>query len=131
MCAERLALIDVATESRRMSANGGTKRTYGVRSGMSAFGGKAENICSHGAFPILTPGAQDSVLHIRMLRRNHPHGAPALAAIHYSFELIATTILSEETPLSCRTNGEALRSSLTLLRRPGQSLRPVLPSARA
>src|SRR5258707_12040872 len=32
----------------------GTKRTYRVRSVMSAFGGKAENICSHGAFPVWT-----------------------------------------------------------------------------
>jgi hypothetical protein len=33
----------------------GTKRTYRVRNVMSAFEGKAENICSHGAFPVLDP----------------------------------------------------------------------------
>src|SRR5258705_1375435 len=32
----------------------GTKRTYRLRRAMSAFGGKAENICSHRAFPVLT-----------------------------------------------------------------------------
>ena len=32
----------------------GTKRTCRLRCAMSALGGKAENICSHGAFPILT-----------------------------------------------------------------------------
>ena len=42
----------------------GTKRTYRVRS-VSAFGGKAENICSHGAFPVLTQ------------KRHHPDEARA------------------------------------------------------
>src|SRR5258707_2050810 len=32
----------------------GTKRTCRLRCAMSALRGKAENICSHGAFPILT-----------------------------------------------------------------------------
>jgi hypothetical protein len=45
-----------------------------------------------------------------MLRRNHQHDAllveHALVAFHYSLGLIATTISSDETPLSCRTNAE-------------------------
>src|SRR6266404_7145029 len=38
-----------------MSPGCGTKRTCRPRCATSAFRGKAENICSHRAFPVLTP----------------------------------------------------------------------------
>src|SRR4030095_771653 len=44
---------------------------------------------------------------------------------------IVRAIVSGATPLTCSTTGLASRSSRTLLRTPGQSLRPVLPTERA
>src|SRR5258707_1137567 len=41
-------------QTRCATSANGTKRTYRVRSVVSAFGGKAEIICSHGVFPVLT-----------------------------------------------------------------------------
>src|SRR6266481_4515733 len=81
-----------------MMAAIGTFRTWRDVRVESAFGGIAEvglwgcqgsfSRSGHRVSFARCMGAQDSVLHIRTLRRNHPHGAPALAAIHYSFELI-------------------------------------------
>src|SRR5712672_4510986 len=45
--------LGLSTASQRASA-GGTKRTCRPRCATSAFRGKAENICSHRAFPVLT-----------------------------------------------------------------------------
>ena len=50
--------------------------------------------------------------------------------LRYGTGPIVMAIVSGVTPLTCSTTGLASRSSRTLLRKPGQSLRPVLPTDR-
>src|SRR5258706_12875012 len=52
-------------QTRCATSANGTKRTYRVRSVVSAFGGKAEIICSHGVFPVLTLNGHRPIPHAK------------------------------------------------------------------
>jgi len=83
----RSAVKRIAGAIVRMSAVG-TKRTRRVRSVMSALRGKAENICSHGAFPVLDP-----------LRKSHlvPHSRYRVAKYPVSQNICCTKPLRGRT----------------------------------
>src|SRR2546429_10012366 len=51
-----------------MSPEVGTKRTCRSILAMSVVGGKAENICSHGAFPVLTRSGPRSEIEVGLVR---------------------------------------------------------------
>src|SRR6266403_5319293 len=51
-----------------MSPEVGTKRTCRSILAMSVVGGKAENICAHGAFPVLTRSGPRSEIEVGLVR---------------------------------------------------------------